>query len=165
MVVFINGSFGVGKTTLATQLVEQIPGAVLFDPEIVGSQIHRVLGRVRPVDDFQDYRLWRWMTVFLIKRQKSPCVVVPMTIVDPVYFEQTIRRLPDAHHFALEAREEEIRRRLEARGPEYGPDTWAWVRVERCCQAVSHFPRSERIDATGTPDEILSAVLERLKGL
>ncbi len=38
MIIFINGAFGVGKTTIAENLVSRIPNSLLFDPEeaIVG---------------------------------------------------------------------------------------------------------------------------------
>jgi len=32
LVVWINGAFGVGKTSVAEELVTLLPGAILFDP-------------------------------------------------------------------------------------------------------------------------------------
>jgi hypothetical protein len=45
--VFINGPFGVGKTSVANVLVERIPGAMIYDPEKVGSFLRsRILTRL-----------------------------------------------------------------------------------------------------------------------
>ncbi len=36
MIIWVNGAFGAGKTTLCDELVERVPDAMLFDPEWVG---------------------------------------------------------------------------------------------------------------------------------
>ena len=36
MIIWINGAFGAGKTTLAEELSRRLSEAVLFDPEYVG---------------------------------------------------------------------------------------------------------------------------------
>jgi hypothetical protein len=36
VIIWINGGFGAGKSTLAAELVRRVPDAVLFDPEYVG---------------------------------------------------------------------------------------------------------------------------------
>ena len=41
VVVWINGAFGVGKTSVARALVRQWDGAALFDPEGVGALLSR----------------------------------------------------------------------------------------------------------------------------
>ena len=43
MIVFINGPFGVGKTTVAERLVGRLPGSLLFDAELVGSFLRRIV--------------------------------------------------------------------------------------------------------------------------
>jgi len=35
VIIFINGSFGVGKTTVAEKLVSRLPDSLLYDPEEV----------------------------------------------------------------------------------------------------------------------------------
>ena len=61
--MFLNGAFGIGKTTVARALVKRLPRAVLFDPEPIGV----LLQRFRRVDDFQDLRAWRRLTIFGIR--------------------------------------------------------------------------------------------------
>lgn len=52
MIVWINGPFGVGKTTLATGLEARMPGRV-FDPEKVGFLLRSIIKE--PIDDFQHW--------------------------------------------------------------------------------------------------------------
>jgi len=58
MIVYINGAFGIGKTTVAKLLVARIPEAILFDPELIGSVVTETLGNLDPKDDFQQYDSW-----------------------------------------------------------------------------------------------------------
>ncbi len=54
MIIFINGAFGVGKTTVAELLVSRLPNGLLFDPEEVGGAPSRMLRPIATFDDFQD---------------------------------------------------------------------------------------------------------------
>jgi len=47
MILFINGPFGVGKTSATRVLVEETPDAMLYDPEVIGSILRRVLGPIK----------------------------------------------------------------------------------------------------------------------
>ncbi|MFC7102162.1 hypothetical protein ACFQQB_17915 [Nonomuraea rubra] len=42
MLVWINGTFGVGKTQTAYELHRRLPGSVVCDPEHVGLGLHRM---------------------------------------------------------------------------------------------------------------------------
>lgn len=39
MIYWINGSYGVGKTTIAEFLVKELKKAYIFDPEAVGNAV------------------------------------------------------------------------------------------------------------------------------
>ncbi|CAM5243529.1 hypothetical protein SALBM217S_06468 [Streptomyces griseoloalbus] len=56
MIVWVNGAFGAGKTTTAHELIELIPNSTLFDPEVIGGALERLLPpkRLAEVGDFQD---------------------------------------------------------------------------------------------------------------
>lgn len=61
MIVWLNGAFGAGKSTVAVALRELTPGARLFDPEYVGFLLRRFVPI--PTGDFQDLPLWRELVV------------------------------------------------------------------------------------------------------
>ena len=58
MVLWLNGTFGSGKTTTALELLPLIASSRLFDPETVGYMLQPNLCD-HPVSDFQHWPLWR----------------------------------------------------------------------------------------------------------
>lgn len=63
MIIWLNGTFDVGKTTTSKELAAALPDARIFDSETVGLMLGPVLGSVVPVRDFQDWRPWRHLVV------------------------------------------------------------------------------------------------------
>ena len=61
MIIWINGAFGAGKTTLAEELSRRLPEAVLFDPEYVGYLLRHWVPV--PTGDFQDLPSWRELVI------------------------------------------------------------------------------------------------------
>jgi adenylate kinase len=57
-VIWINGTFGVGKTTVAQEVLRLLPESRLFDPESVGVLVAQHLPD-RTFTDFQQLPLWR----------------------------------------------------------------------------------------------------------
>lgn len=43
VIVFLNGAFGVGKTSTARALHEAVPESLIFDPESVGTTLRDTL--------------------------------------------------------------------------------------------------------------------------
>jgi hypothetical protein len=58
VLVWINGPFGVGKTTAAQQIRERDARWRIFEPESVGYMLRANLAEVT-LDDFQDLPAWR----------------------------------------------------------------------------------------------------------
>lgn len=58
MIVWINGVFGVGKTTATRELVAANDSLRPFDPEWVGFMLTHHLSD-QEVSDFQDFPAWR----------------------------------------------------------------------------------------------------------
>ncbi|MEU1312330.1 AAA family ATPase [Streptomyces cinnamoneus] len=122
MLVWINGPFGGGKTQTAHELHRRLPGSVICDPEHAGFGLHRMLPPALR-GDFQDLPAWRQgvyeVLDLALGRHPGP-VIVPMTVIDPVYFDETVGRLRerghDVRHFSLLARRETVLRRLRERG-------------------------------------------------
>ncbi|MGI5177682.1 AAA family ATPase [Dactylosporangium sp. CA-152071] len=82
MIVWINGPFGVGKTTLTKELCRRDPKARAFDPERIGWVLKRTVGRLKS-GDYQDLPVWRSATVTAAAWQTRGAdpLIVPMTVV------------------------------------------------------------------------------------
>jgi hypothetical protein len=121
MLLWINGPFGGGKTQTAHELRRRLPGSVICDPEEIGFGLHRMTpSHLR--HDFQDHPSWRqgvFEVLNLVLTEHSGVVIVPMTIVNPRYYDETIGRLRecghDVRHFALLAEGRTVQRRLRER--------------------------------------------------
>jgi len=121
MIVFINGPFGVGKTTVARLLVQRMPHATMYDPEIIGGLLHRILGPFTKVEDYQDYELWRRLVVGgarLFRTVSGRPLVVPMTIWDRNVFDSMVPGLrgadPDLSCFRLTVSREALVDRISS---------------------------------------------------
>ena len=58
MIIWLNGTFGAGKTTTGMRLAGRLANARLFDPEEVGYLLMRTL-EDHEFRDFQDLAPWR----------------------------------------------------------------------------------------------------------
>lgn len=122
MLLWINGPFGGGKTQTAYELQRRLADSVVCDPEHVGFGLHRMMPP--PLrGDFQDLVAWRQGVFEVLDHVLSKhdgTVIAPMTVVEPVYFRETVGRLRerghDVRHFALLAGRETVLRRLRERG-------------------------------------------------
>jgi hypothetical protein len=122
MLLWINGPFGGGKTQTAHEIQRRLPGSVICDPEHAGFGLRRMM----PPElrgDFQNLASWRqgvYEVLDLALTKHDGVVIAPMTITDPVYFDETVGRLRerghDVRHFTLLAERETVLRRLRERG-------------------------------------------------
>ncbi len=83
MILFINGAFGVGKTTVAELLVKRIPNSLLYDAEEVGYFLQKILKPIDNPDDCQHLPMWRTLTVTtaqLLRLTYGRTLIMPMTI-------------------------------------------------------------------------------------
>ncbi|MEV8437619.1 AAA family ATPase [Actinosynnema sp. NPDC051121] len=120
MIVWINGAFGAGKTTLAEELRRRLPDALSFDPEHIGLLL-RMSAPPPETGDFQDLPLWRRMTGEFaagLHHEYGRHVITPMTLVEPSYREEVFKLLAAADvpllHVFLDVPADELRRRIEA---------------------------------------------------
>ncbi|MFJ4675560.1 AAA family ATPase [Kitasatospora sp. NPDC088783] len=127
MIVWLNGPFGGGKTTLAATLRSELPGAVLVDPEEVGFLLRQVFpGKYA---DFQDNPAWRPLVAELAVRchreNDAGPVIVPMTLLRRDYAAEIHHAVRAAgvplHHLLLHADPDTVRARIDA-GAEFPGD-------------------------------------------
>jgi predicted kinase len=169
--VIINGSFGVGKTSVARELRSLVPGATVFDPEKVGFVLQRLPGYRR--SDFQHLRTWRRLTVLGARwiGALRPVVIIPMAFSEVSYLHEIRSRLASPGrpvlHFCLTAPLQVIRERLAARGePEQDP-RWSWVhrRAAECCAAHASSAFAPHVPTAGiTPATIAATLAARVEG-
>ena len=94
MIVWLNGPFGVGKTSVARALLEAKPDWSLLDPEVRGEELVR---QWPGVDDFQDLPEWRKAVVEdAVERAGTGDLVIPMTIWRLEYYREIMDGLKGA---------------------------------------------------------------------
>lgn len=165
----INGAFGVGKTTVAEKLLDEVENSMLFDPEEIGFMLRNVIpedrkGLAAETEDFRDIALWKDLTVDTAQRlvnNYSVNLIIPMTIEKPEYFNHIYKGFrtidPDTYHFCLLAREETIYSRLRERGELIG--TWPFQQTEKCVKAYRKYDFSEYIN---TENKSVSTIVEHI---
>lgn len=152
MIVWINGSFGSGKTTLVSELSARWPDALVVDPEDVGL----LLGRIVPngTGDFQDLVLWRRHVAELLiglHEEYARPILVPMSLLNPDYRAEVFDALHTAgvpvRHFCLRVPADVLVRRVDTReseltDPEQLAAAWRWVteRITFCVAEVEKLP-------------------------
>jgi len=120
VIVWLNGTFGAGKTATAAELLPLVPAARLFDPETVGYMLQPNLAD-HPVSDFQDWPPWRTLVVATateLARYTREHLIAAQTALNPGYLAEMFAGLRAAgvpvFHVLLDASEEVLRRRIEA---------------------------------------------------
>lgn len=164
MIIWINGTFGVGKTTAAKGLQKRIPGSDIFDPESVGQLLREQLPWTRTYSDFQDEPLWRELTRVILERSNQSgnrTIIVPMTVTNPIYFDEIVgglrRRGYLVHHVSLMASPTTVKRRLLRRFER--PDSWGGQQADARIQALTdplfnQHIQTDRLTKQGVVDAI-----------
>lgn len=135
LIIWINGTFGSGKTTAAYELQRRIKNSFVYDPERFGYVFMANVPNNISKDDFQDYPLWRAANYTLLKQiaeEYKGIIIVPMTLTNEDYFEEIIGRLRaervEVKHYTLVASKEIIQKRLRNRFE--GKKSWAFQQME-----------------------------------
>ena len=186
MIVWLNGAFGAGKATTARELVELIPGSRLYDPELVGHELGRMLPRKRldEIADLQDLPAWRRLVVetgAAVLGEAPGVLVVPRTLLrqscrDEIFGGFASRRIP-VRHVLLHAEETILHRRVSGREADpgdpgiAGPSAAAPVPADiRECSApyraaLDWLTRDAHVvDTTGlTPRQVAERVAEAIR--
>ena len=173
MIIWVNGAFGSGKTTLVAELQRRWPEALAFDPEQVGFVLREIVEV--PTGNFQDVPLWRRqvaaMAVGLVEEYGRP-LLVPMTLVDAGYLREILHDVRAAgiavQHFYLDVPPEVLARRIAERtlGPgdperEARIPAWCTAQIEICAAARRELPEDGihldgRRPVTELADEVLA---------
>jgi hypothetical protein len=173
VIILVNGSFGVGKTTVSRLLQKRLPHSTILDPEPLGVVFLR-LARLWPgmadIDDFQDLRAWRAVSVRAIGvvRRLRPIVIVPMAFSNVSYLRQFLSSLAardgETVHFCLTAPLAVVRERLVTREVRQGPTAWQLRRSAECCSAHRGPEFAEQIATEGrSAQQVADEIVSRLR--
>ena len=169
MFLLLNGSFGIGKTTVAQVLESSVAGSRIYNPEDVGFVLRRLppilLGRTRLPSDYQDIGLWRKLIVRGARRahRGARIVIVPMAFTNLAYFEEFAKGLRgrgDVQRYCLVAPLDTVRNRLSHRARSEGRalTDFELQRSAECVAAHADPLFGTPIDATPPPAEIVAHI-------
>ncbi len=136
MIVWINGTFGVGKTTTGT-IVARTPGWRMFDPEHVGYMLATNLKDV-DFDDFQELPPWRTLVPAVMDEVYHYTKCSALVAVQTVLAQEVWNELKagfasldqPVFHVVLDCETAEIRRRIEADQVESQAKEWRLGHLE-----------------------------------
>lgn len=176
MLIWINGAFGSGKTTLAEELKARLPDALDYDPEYVGYLLTKWVPAPES-RDFQDLPLWRRMVagfaLGLWEEYRRP-VIVPMTLVNARYRDEIFSALHAADvpmlHVFLDVPADVLRGRILGQvmidGVEQSDESreFRLRNIDRCVAARDGLPDGTLVlrGDEHPPAELADLVLARL---
>ena len=136
MIIWLNGTFGVGKTTTGQALVEARPALRLFDPEQVGYMLMNSL-KDQTFGDFQDLPAWRALvpaTALEIRRHTGQDLVAVQTVLREDYWAELKASFNELDeqvvHVVLDADAVTLRNRIENDQIELSARRWRLDHLE-----------------------------------
>ncbi|MTI47905.1 MAG: tunicamycin resistance protein [Firmicutes bacterium] len=168
MIIWINGSFGSGKTSISNQLNKRLKNSYIYDPEEVGFFIRNNIPSTLKNYDFQDFHLWRefnYKMLSYIESNYKGIIIVPMTIIKKQYFDEIIGRLVSdgilVKHFTLLASKDTLIDRLTSRGD--GKNSWVIARVDKCIEALNdEYFKEHIITDEKTAEEVTAIIIKMI---
>lgn len=159
MIIWLNGTFGAGKTTTAKQLAGRLANARHFDPELVGYLLMTALGD-HEFKDFQDLTPWRELVPVVTEKIAGftgQHLIAVQTVLREDYWRelaQGFKRTPlDIFHVLLHVDSDVLAERIKADEVEVKACQW---RLDH----ISHYEKARPwmesaadliIDATNLP--------------
>ena len=168
----INGAFGVGKTSVAKKLIDEIPNSMIYDPEEVGFMLRNIIiDNVKKdkelTDDFQDLEIWRKLVVqigaeLILKYKKN--LIVPITIRKKEYFNYIYNGFKSldgqVYHYCLTASLDEVYKRLLNRGDNIG--SWSYKQSRSCVESFEDSFFKHHINTENKSiDEVVKIILKK----
>ncbi|MFJ3941202.1 AAA family ATPase [Streptomyces parvus] len=172
MIIWLNGTFGAGKTTTAKEVISLLPDSRLFDTETVGWMLRHVLGV--PEKDFQDFPPWRGLVVETARQvldHVGGTLVVTQTVLVEAYWREIREGLAKAgvpvHHFLLHTDRDTLVERIETdtKPDSVGARQWRLDHLSDYERALPWLRREAQVvDTTGVPPtEVAETVLREVR--
>jgi gluconate kinase len=165
IIIWLNGTFGAGKTTTARELTALLLDSRIFDTEEVGLMLRHVLAS-EAVRDFQDWQPWRGLVVAAatqILDYVGGILIIPQSVLVHQYWQEIRAGLEKAsialHHVVLHAERDELVRRIET-DPNMPNSSWRLDHLDDYRAARSwHSREAHLIDTTGVqPHQVATLI-------
>ncbi|WP_430782256.1 ATP-binding protein [Actinoplanes sp. G11-F43] len=128
MIVWLNGTHGVGKTTAGRLVQRLLPDSRVFDAEKVGETLMDITPGLPETDNFQHWPPWRPLVVDTARRvldYTGGTLVVPMTVLVEPYWREISDGLAGhgipVRHFVLHAGRDTLLARIAGEHPVPSP--------------------------------------------
>ncbi|OUC95252.1 ATP-binding protein [Streptosporangium minutum] len=172
MIIWLNGTFGAGKTTTAGELVKIIPETRIFDSEHVGFMLRHIQG-LPEVRNFQQWPPWRGLVVQTASHlldYLGGVLVIPQTVLIEEYWAEIRLGLEKSgipvHHFTLHTDQATLTRRIETDAVETGARQWRLDHLADYRRALPWLSReAEVVDTTEIPPARVARIVAASAGV
>ncbi|MHC5227291.1 AAA family ATPase [Enterococcus sp. LJL99] len=169
MIIWINGAYGAGKTTIAEILNKKITGSFLYDPENLGDFFRHNLPKSIQKMDFQYYSEWIEWNFYIIEKiytEYDGDIIIPMTIYEEPAYDLLINRLKNSElsflHVQLEVDKTEVIARIQERNEEL--IQWAESKLDQIITNFKKIPREDKISNMSiSPNEVADLIIKRAR--
>ncbi|WP_067498831.1 ATP-binding protein [Actinoplanes sp. TFC3] len=170
MIVWLNGTHGVGKTTTSALVQQLIPDSQVFDAEKVGETLMDIKPGLPATDNFQHWPPWRPLVVETARRvldYTGGTLVMPMTVLIEAYWREISEGLAEhaiaVRHFVLHADEDTLRARIAGEHPIASPFRLAHLGLYAEAARTWLHAEAEVVDTTNlSPVQVAATVAGRL---
>ena len=170
MIYWLNGAYGVGKTTVAMRLLPLLRNAHLYDPELVGNGIRDNYPEALFCETFEEYPAWLETNYRVLKdlyERYDGAIVVPMTLLREGSYTAIIERLLrdgiPVRYIFLDGDAETLRHRMVDLGREE-PDSWCVGHIPICLAVQAAETHAVHIPTVGRTPEQIAAQIAALPG-
>jgi hypothetical protein len=169
VLIWLNGTFGVGKTQAAHELQRRLPGSIVSDPELPGLGIQRMYPPHLRVD-FQTTPWWAPVVTEVLadlSARHPGHVIVPMTLADDERHTQIMAGLRDAgcdiHQVTLLAQRDVVLRRLRSRLD--SPRSWSARQYDSVTPVLRGPQYAPQLDTTSRSISAVADDIGRIVGV
>ena len=168
MIIWINGAFGSGKSSVAEEIGRRIDKSYVYDPELVGYFLWEVFpDELKRKGNFQHIPIWRGINYKILRHLSENydgVVIAPMTVYIRQYYNEIVGKLIDdgisVKCFILSAPKQVILDRLVCRGD--SENGWAARHIDGCIGAFETDIPGEKIDTVGKSiEDIALEIIEK----
>ncbi|AJT40919.1 AAA family ATPase [Psychromicrobium lacuslunae] len=174
MIIWLNGTHGVGKTTTSSLVQRLLPESRVLDAEKVGEVLMDIKPGLPATDNFQHWQPWRPLVVETARRvleYTGGRLVMPMTVLVESYWREISAGLSEhgiaIQHFVLHAEQDTLRERIQ-NDEDLGPSSFRFAYLEAYAEAARSWLHNdaEVIDTTHltaeqSAEQIVASVLGR----